>query len=67
MLAPRIFATGRSITPDGGWGSRHGGALTDAASTRAAVKRYLEMGADAIKIIVEDGLGPFGHLQGDRG
>ena len=57
VLAPRIFATGRSITPDGGWGSRHGGALTDAASTRAAVKRYLEMGADAIKIIVEDGLG----------
>ena len=30
LLAPRIFATGRSITPDGGWGSRHGGALTDA-------------------------------------
>ena len=60
VLAPRIFATGRSITPDGGWGSRHGGALTDAASTRAAVQRYLGMGADAIKIIIEDGLGHSG-------
>ncbi len=57
ILAPRIFATGRSITPDGGWGSRHGGALTDAASTRATVRQYLDMGADAIKVIVEDGLG----------
>lgn len=60
VAAPRIFATGRSITPDGGWGSRHGGALTDAASTRATVKRYLDMGADAIKVIVEDGLGRSG-------
>ncbi len=60
VLAPRIFATGRSITPDGGWGSRHGGALTDAPTTRAVVKRYAEMGADAIKIIIEDGLGHSG-------
>jgi imidazolonepropionase-like amidohydrolase len=57
VLAPRIFATGRSITPDGGWGSRHGGALTDAASARETVRRYIEMGADAIKVIIEDGLG----------
>jgi imidazolonepropionase-like amidohydrolase len=63
VLAPRIFATGRSITPEGGWGSRHGGALTDAASTRAAVTRYVDMGADAIKIIVEDGLGHSGTYQ----
>lgn len=60
VLAPRIFATGRSITPAGGWGSRHGGALTEAASARAAVKQYADMGADAIKIIVEDGLGHSG-------
>jgi imidazolonepropionase-like amidohydrolase len=60
LLAPRIFATGRSITPDGGWGSRHGGALTDAASARAAVKSYVALGADAIKIIIEDGLGRSG-------
>jgi imidazolonepropionase-like amidohydrolase len=60
LLAPRIFATGRSITPDGGWGSRHGGALTDAASARAAVKSYLDLGADAIKVIIEDGLGRSG-------
>lgn len=60
VLAPRIFATGRSITPEGGWGSRHGGALTDAASTQAAVRRYVQMGADAIKIIIEDGLGRSG-------
>ncbi|MCA1585124.1 MAG: amidohydrolase family protein, partial [Acidobacteria bacterium] len=60
VVAPRIFATGRSITPEGGWGSRHGGALTDEASTRAAVRRYLDMGADAIKVIVEDGLGGSG-------
>jgi len=60
LLAPRIFATGRSITPDGGWGSRHGGALTDAASARAMVKRFIDMKADAIKIIIEDGLGRSG-------
>jgi imidazolonepropionase-like amidohydrolase len=60
LLAPRIFATGRSITPDGGWGSRHGGALTDAASTRAVVKSYINMKADAVKIIIEDGLGRSG-------
>lgn len=59
-LGPRIYATGRSITPAGGWGSRHGGALTDTAGVRAAVKDYLGMGADAIKIIVEDGLGGTG-------
>ncbi len=60
LLAPRIFATGRSITPDGGWGSRHGGALTDAASARAMVKSFIDMKADAIKIIIEDGLGRSG-------
>lgn len=60
VMAPRIFATGRSITPAGGWGSRHGGALTDATSARAAVKSYLDLGADAIKLIVEDGLGHSG-------
>ena len=60
VLAPRIYATGRSITPEGGWGSRHGGALTDAASARAAVKSYVERDADAIKIVIEDGLGRSG-------
>jgi imidazolonepropionase-like amidohydrolase len=60
LLAPRIFATGRSITPDGGWGSRHGGALTDAASARAVVKGFIDLGADAIKVIIEDGLGRSG-------
>ncbi len=60
VLAPRIFATGRSITPEGGWGSRHGGALTDAATTRETVRRYIGMGADAIKVIIEDGLGRSG-------
>ncbi len=60
VLAPRIYATGRSITPQGGWGSRHGGALSDTASTRATVRRYAEMGADAIKIVIEDGLGGSG-------
>jgi imidazolonepropionase-like amidohydrolase len=60
VLSPRIFATGRSITPEGGWGSRHGGALTDGAGARAAVKQYIDMGADAIKLIVEDGLGHSG-------
>lgn len=60
VVAPRIYATGRSITPEGGWGSRHGGALIDTASTRATVRRYVEMGADAIKIVIEDGLGRSG-------
>lgn len=60
VLAPRIFATGRSVTPAGGWGSRHGGALTDGASARAAIRSYLDQGADAIKLIVEDGLGHSG-------
>jgi imidazolonepropionase-like amidohydrolase len=60
LLAPRIYATGRSITPEGGWGSRHGGALTDAASARSAVRSYVGMGADAIKIVIEDGLGGTG-------
>ena len=59
VLAPRIFATGRSITPDGGWGSRHGGALktTEDARSRA---RAVARGVDGFKIIIEDGLGRSG-------
>ena len=30
LMSPRIYAMGRSFTPEGGWGSRHGGAVVDA-------------------------------------
>jgi imidazolonepropionase-like amidohydrolase len=55
ILAPRIYQTGRSFTPDGGWGSRHGGALKTAEDARTRA-RAVAPGVDGFKIIIEDGL-----------
>lgn len=60
VAAPRIFATGSSFTPEGGWGSRHGGAIADAEAARRTAQALLEQGADGFKIILEDGLGGSG-------
>jgi imidazolonepropionase-like amidohydrolase len=59
ILAPRIYQTGRSFTPDGGWGSRHGGALKTAEDARTRA-RAAARGVDGFKIIIEDGLGRSG-------
>jgi imidazolonepropionase-like amidohydrolase len=59
-VSPRIYAMGRSFTPEGGWGSRHGSALTDAAAARTRALDYAAQGADGFKIVLEDGLGASG-------
>ena len=60
LLAPRIFSCGRSFTPVGGWGSRHGGALADAAAARAHGESLIAGRADCFKVMIEDGLGRSG-------
>ena len=60
LLSPRIYATGRSFTPEGGWGSRHGGALADAEDALARAQDYISRGTDGFKVIIEDGLGASG-------
>ncbi len=57
LIAPRIFATGRSFTPEGGWGGRHGGALKTVEEARARAREFAVRGADGLKLIIEDGLG----------
>jgi imidazolonepropionase-like amidohydrolase len=60
LIAPRIYAMGRSFSPDGGWGSRHGGALSDAEAARERAQEYIAAGTDGFKIIIENGLGNSG-------
>ena len=60
LLSPRIYAMGRSFTPEGGWGSRHGGALADADAAVARAQDYISRGTDGFKVIIEDGLGASG-------
>lgn len=60
LLAPRIYAMGRSFTPEGGWGSRHGGALTSVEAVRAQAREYVANGTDGFKVMIEDGLGGSG-------
>src|SRR5439155_25422620 len=57
ILAPRIYATGKAFTPEGGWGSRHGGALATAEAARAQVQDFAAHHADGLKVMVEGGLG----------
>ncbi|WBX84159.1 amidohydrolase family protein [Sphingosinicella microcystinivorans] len=57
LVGPRIFALSESIKPEGGWGSRHGGAMKDALSARHTVEEAAAAHADGIKIIIESGLG----------
>jgi imidazolonepropionase-like amidohydrolase len=60
VISPRIFAMGRSFTPVGGWGSRHGGALATVDDARAQARRYVARRTDGFKIVIEDGLGGSG-------
>ncbi len=60
LLSPRIYAMGRSFTPEGGWGSRHGGALADADAALERARDYISRGTDGFKVIIEDGLGASG-------
>lgn len=60
LIAPRIFAMGRAFTPENGWGSRHGGALADAAAARRQALEYVAADTDGFKIVIEDGLGRSG-------
>jgi imidazolonepropionase-like amidohydrolase len=60
LVAPRIFAMGRAFTPEGGWGSRHGGALADAAAVRRQALEYVAANTDGFKVVIEDGLGRSG-------
>lgn len=57
LLSPRIFAMGRSFAPAGGWGSRHGGALSTPEEARAQARDYIAKGTDGFKIVLEGGLG----------
>ncbi|WBX84158.1 amidohydrolase family protein [Sphingosinicella microcystinivorans] len=64
LVAPRIYALGHSFTPEKGWGSRHGGALSDAAAARAKAEEYVASNLDGFKIVIEDGLGSHGtHVE----
>ena len=60
LLSPRLYVMGRSFTPAGGWGSRHGGALADVDAAVARARDYLRRGTDGFKVIIEDGLGASG-------
>ena len=60
LLSPRIYAMGRSFTPEGGWGSRHGGALTSPDDVRKQAREYIAKRTDGFKVMVEDGLGGSG-------
>ncbi len=58
LMSPRIYAMGRSFTPEGGWGSRHGGAaVADAEDALTRARDYISRGTDGFKVIIEDGLG----------
>ena len=60
LMSPRIYAMGRSFTPEGGWGSRHGGALADADAALERARDYISRDTDGFKVIIEDGLGASG-------
>jgi imidazolonepropionase-like amidohydrolase len=60
LLAPRIYAMGRGLTPEGGWGSRHGGGLTEPEDARSIALEYASKDTDGLKIMIEDGLGASG-------
>ena len=60
LLSPRLYVMGRSFTPEGGWGSRHGGALADTDAAVARARDYISRGTDGFKVILEDGLGASG-------
>jgi imidazolonepropionase-like amidohydrolase len=57
LLSPRIYATGKAFTPDGGWGSRHGGTVNTPEETRALIREYVTRQADGIKMLLDHGLG----------
>lgn len=57
LLAPRIYAMGRSFTPENGWGSRHGGALTTPEQAEKRLEEYIAAGTDGVKVMIENGLG----------
>jgi imidazolonepropionase-like amidohydrolase len=51
---------GRSLTPEGGWGSRHGGGLVDTEAALARAQDLISRGTDGFKVMIEDGLGASG-------
>src|SRR5262249_42084850 len=57
IVAPRIYATGKSFTPVGGWGSRHGGALATAQAARLQAREFIAHHTDGLKVMIEGGLG----------
>lgn len=64
LVGPTIYALGESFKPVDGWGSRHGGASTDAMDARAMALSHIAEGVDGFKIIIEDGLGSQGtHVE----
>ncbi|MEJ8566167.1 amidohydrolase family protein [Elongatibacter sediminis] len=64
LVAPTIYALGESFKPVDGWGSRHGGALEDAAAARRMALELVDADVDGFKLIIEDGLGSQGtHVE----
>lgn len=64
LIAPRIYATGDSFKPEGGWGSRHGGGLTSATDAQKMATEHAAAGVDGFKVIIDDGLGSRGtHVE----
>jgi imidazolonepropionase-like amidohydrolase len=60
IMSPRIYAMGRSLTPEGGWGSRHGGGLVDTEAALARAQDLISRDTDGFKVMIEDGLGASG-------
>jgi hypothetical protein len=54
---------GRSFTPEGGWGSRHGGVLKNAEDARERALEYVAKKTDGFKVVIEDGLGGSGTYE----
>jgi imidazolonepropionase-like amidohydrolase len=64
IVGPRIYAVGPGVTPEKGWGSRHGRALRDVAAVEERIRSLVALHSDGVKLIVEDGLGHSGtHLE----
>jgi imidazolonepropionase-like amidohydrolase len=54
IQGPRIFTLGTPFTPEGGWGSRHGFGVKDAAAARARARAELALGVSGLKLMVRD-------------
>lgn len=58
IVSPRIFTGGHHFTAPGGWGARHGGAVSSRKEIENRLNEFAARDFDLVKVIYEDGLGP---------